>query len=161
MRDSFAPRCLSPALERAMRRLHRSCLIARSKAGDKHRGANESRIKVDGASARFVCAAMFVPCFGARDEETAQKLSAAFKRGDSNNVRTLRRNSKPDDTCWCAGKGWWLSTALLTPNNCSWLPGSPDLGSQRSGHIQFGRQLLKRLHSVLVDRNRGRVTFLV
>ena len=61
--------------------------------------------------ARFVCAAMFVPCFGARDEETAQKLSAAFKRGDSNNVRTLRRNSKPDDTCWCAGNGWWLSIA--------------------------------------------------
>ena len=53
---------------------------------------------------------MFVPCFGARDEETAQKLSAAFKRGDSNNVRTLRRNSKPDDSCWCAGNGWWLST---------------------------------------------------
>ena len=64
----------------------------------------------DHFDARFVCAAMFVPCFGARDEETAQKLSAAFKRADSNNVRTLRRNSKPDDSCWCAGNGWWLST---------------------------------------------------
>ena len=70
-----------------------------------------TRTGTDHFDARFVCAAMFVPCFGARDEETAQKLSAAFKRGDSNNVRTLRRNSKPDDTCWCAGNGWWLSTA--------------------------------------------------
>ncbi len=70
-----------------------------------------TRTATDHFDARFVCAAMFVPCFGARDEETAERLSAAFKRGDSNNVRTLRRNSKPDDTCWCAGNGWWLSTA--------------------------------------------------
>ncbi len=69
-----------------------------------------TRTGTDHFDARFVCAAMFVPCFGARDEETAQKLSAAFKRGDSNNVRTLRRNSKPDNSCWCAGNGWWLST---------------------------------------------------
>ena len=70
-----------------------------------------TRTATDHFDARFVCDAMFVPCFGARDEETAQKLSAAFKRGNSNNVRTLRRNSKPDDTCWCAGNGWWLSIA--------------------------------------------------
>ena len=70
-----------------------------------------TRTGTDHFDARFVCAAMFVPYFGARDEETAQKLSAAFKRGDSNNVRTLRRNSKPDDSCWCVGNGWWLSTA--------------------------------------------------
>jgi len=69
-----------------------------------------TRTGTDHFDARFVCAAMFVPCFGARDEETAQRLSAAFKRGDSNNVRTLRRNSKPDNSCWCAGNGWWLST---------------------------------------------------
>src|ERR1700730_282069 len=37
---------------------------------------------------------------------------------------------------------------------------SPDRGSQRSGYIQFGRRLLKRLHSVPVDRKRGRDTFL-
>ena len=39
-------------------------------------------------------------------------------------------------------------------------PEGPDLGSQRSGHIQFGRRLLRRLHSVPVDRKRGRITFL-
>jgi protein-L-isoaspartate(D-aspartate) O-methyltransferase len=59
--------------------------------------------------ARFVCPATFVPCLGARDEQTAQKLSVAFRRGDLQNVKSLKRNSQPDDTCWCAGNGWWLS----------------------------------------------------
>lgn len=70
-----------------------------------------TRNDTDRLNARFVCPTMFVPCVGARDEETAQKLSVAFKRGDFRNVRSLRRNSQPDDTCWCAGDGWWLSNA--------------------------------------------------
>jgi protein-L-isoaspartate(D-aspartate) O-methyltransferase len=61
-------------------------------------------------AARFVCPAAFVPCAGARDEETAAKLSAAFKRGNWREVKSLRRDSEPDETCWVAGKGWWLST---------------------------------------------------
>jgi protein-L-isoaspartate(D-aspartate) O-methyltransferase len=65
----------------------------------------------DRFDARFVCPTMFVSSVGARDEETAQKLSVAFKRGDFRNVRPLRRNSQPDDTCWCAGNGWRLSSA--------------------------------------------------
>ena len=65
----------------------------------------------DRFDARFVCPAMFVPCIGARDEETAQKLSVAFKRGDMQKVKSLRRDSQPDETCWCAGDGWWLSNA--------------------------------------------------
>jgi protein-L-isoaspartate(D-aspartate) O-methyltransferase len=60
-------------------------------------------------AARFVSSAMFIPCVGARDEETGARLSIAFARGDSKSVRSLRRNSAPDETCWCAGKGWWLS----------------------------------------------------
>ena len=60
-------------------------------------------------AARFVSSAMFIPCAGARDEETGARLSAAFARGDLKSVRSLRRNSAPDETCWCAGKGWWLS----------------------------------------------------
>jgi len=70
-----------------------------------------TRVEVDHFDARFICAAMFMPCFGARDEETAQKLSVAFKRGDLQSVKSLRRNSQPDDTCLCAGDGWWLSKA--------------------------------------------------
>lgn len=69
------------------------------------------RAAVDRYEARFICGAAFIPCVGARDDQTAGKLSAAFKRGDSRNVKSLRRNSPPDETCWCAGNGWWLSTA--------------------------------------------------
>ncbi len=54
---------------------------------------------------------VFIPCVGARDEETAKKLTIAFKRGDMGSVRSLHRNTLPDNTCWCAGDGWWLSTA--------------------------------------------------
>jgi protein-L-isoaspartate(D-aspartate) O-methyltransferase len=62
-------------------------------------------------AARFVCPAAFIPCVGGRDDEIAVRLSVAFSRGDSRNVQSLRRNSQTDETCWCAGKGWWLSTA--------------------------------------------------
>jgi protein-L-isoaspartate(D-aspartate) O-methyltransferase len=62
-------------------------------------------------AARFVCGASFIPCLGARDEETAQALAAAFQRGGMAEVRSLRRGAPPDATAWCAGRGWWLSTA--------------------------------------------------
>lgn len=62
-------------------------------------------------TAQFVCGAMFIPCVGARDDETAQKLSDAFKRGDLGNVKSLRRGTLPDASCWCSGLGWWLSTS--------------------------------------------------
>jgi protein-L-isoaspartate(D-aspartate) O-methyltransferase len=61
--------------------------------------------------ARFVCPAAFIACVGARDQETAAKLSEAFARGDMGKVQSLRRDAPPDETCWCAGKDWWLSTA--------------------------------------------------
>jgi protein-L-isoaspartate(D-aspartate) O-methyltransferase len=69
-----------------------------------------TRSAQDRYDARFVCQAAFIPCTGARDDETAAKLSLAFKRGDFRNVRSLRRHSPPDDTCWCFGPNWWLST---------------------------------------------------
>jgi protein-L-isoaspartate(D-aspartate) O-methyltransferase len=65
--------------------------------------------------ARFVCPAAFIPCAGARDDETAKKLSEAFRRGDSRNVRSLRRGEPPDETSWMSGNGWWLSTASSAP----------------------------------------------
>jgi protein-L-isoaspartate(D-aspartate) O-methyltransferase len=64
--------------------------------------------------ARFLSQAMFIPCIGARDEATAAKLAEAFRRGDLRNVRSLHRRSTPDATSWCAGEGWWLSTAAIT-----------------------------------------------
>jgi len=62
-------------------------------------------------SARFVCPASFVPCVGARDDETAAKLAEAFKRGNLAAVRSLRRDDRPDETAWVVGRGWWLSAA--------------------------------------------------
>ena len=64
----------------------------------------------DHFDARFLFPVMFIPCAGARDDETAKKLSEAFKRGDMKNVQSLRRKTAPDETCWCSGNGWWLST---------------------------------------------------
>jgi protein-L-isoaspartate(D-aspartate) O-methyltransferase len=63
----------------------------------------------DRYEARFLCHAYFFPCAGAYDEETAGKLSQAFRRNDA--VRSLHRGTPPDETCWCSGRGWWLSTA--------------------------------------------------
>jgi protein-L-isoaspartate(D-aspartate) O-methyltransferase len=70
-----------------------------------------TRTETGAFAAQFICGAMFIPCVGARDEETAEKLSEAFKRGDLGNVRSLRRDTSPDETCWLSGRGWWLSTA--------------------------------------------------
>jgi protein-L-isoaspartate(D-aspartate) O-methyltransferase len=72
-----------------------------------------TRVKEDQFAARFVCPVMIIECAGARDSEMAKKLAEAFKRGDSGKVRSLWRNRPPDETAWCAGEGWWLSTAEI------------------------------------------------
>jgi protein-L-isoaspartate(D-aspartate) O-methyltransferase len=64
-------------------------------------------------SARFICPVMFINCIGARDEDTGRRLGEAFTRGGSRDVRSLRRGTQPDETCWFAGNSWWLSTAAL------------------------------------------------
>jgi protein-L-isoaspartate(D-aspartate) O-methyltransferase len=69
------------------------------------------RAAIDRYEARFICQAVFISCVGARDDGMAAKLAAAFKRGDMRHVSSLRRNTPPDETCWCAGNGWWLSKA--------------------------------------------------
>lgn len=72
-----------------------------------------TRAAADRFSARFVGRAMFIPCAGARDDETAQKLTEAFKRDDLRNVQSLHRGTPPDETSWCAENGWWLSSRSL------------------------------------------------
>jgi protein-L-isoaspartate(D-aspartate) O-methyltransferase len=69
------------------------------------------RLPGDQFTARFLCQAMFIPCAGAREDGHAEKLAEAFRKGGLGTVRTLKRNSKPDSTCWVAGADWWLSTA--------------------------------------------------
>jgi protein-L-isoaspartate(D-aspartate) O-methyltransferase len=76
----------------------------------------------NGFAARFVCAAAFIHCQGARDEDTAQRLGEALKTGGIMNpqrtgdlwgVQSLCRNTPPDNTAWFAGSGWWLSKSSL------------------------------------------------
>jgi len=66
----------------------------------------------DGAyTARFLMPVQFVPCVGARQEATAEKLAEAFRGRRWAEVKSLHRNDAPDASCWCSGNGWWLSTA--------------------------------------------------
>jgi protein-L-isoaspartate(D-aspartate) O-methyltransferase len=61
-------------------------------------------------AARFLMQVAFVPCAGARDEATAQRLTKAFRNRNWSKVKSLHRNNAPDRSCWFAGQGWWLST---------------------------------------------------
>ena len=65
----------------------------------------------DRLGARFICPAAFVPCVGSRSETSEAALTEAFRKGGLGDVRSLRRDDRPDGTAWVVGKGWWLSTA--------------------------------------------------
>jgi protein-L-isoaspartate(D-aspartate) O-methyltransferase len=65
----------------------------------------------DAFTARFITPVMFTPCVGAEDHEAARAFAKAFSGGGMQNVRSLRRGTLPDETCWFAGATWWLSTA--------------------------------------------------
>jgi protein-L-isoaspartate(D-aspartate) O-methyltransferase len=69
-----------------------------------------TRREEDEFDALFVCGTLFTPCIGARDDETARRLSEAFARGGVQSVRSLRLDTPPGETSWFAGDGWWLST---------------------------------------------------
>jgi protein-L-isoaspartate(D-aspartate) O-methyltransferase len=61
---------------------------------------------------RFASRVGIIPCAGGRDAEAETRLMAALARADYTAVKSLRRPpEEPDDTCWLAGEGWWLSTA--------------------------------------------------
>jgi protein-L-isoaspartate(D-aspartate) O-methyltransferase len=66
-----------------------------------------------GFEAEFVTPAMFIACQGLREAEAAQRARQAFARGDAVKVRSLRRGIPPDESCWLAWEGGWLSTAPL------------------------------------------------
>jgi protein-L-isoaspartate(D-aspartate) O-methyltransferase len=61
-------------------------------------------------AARFLLQAQFVPCIGARSDATEKKLAEAFRNNNWTKVKSLHRNDEPDESCWCAGSNWWLST---------------------------------------------------
>lgn len=64
-------------------------------------------------SATAVTRVAFIPCIGARDDAASASLTAALERQSLKEVRSLRRGTSPDETAWCIGGGWWLSTAEL------------------------------------------------
>ena len=62
-------------------------------------------------AARSLMQVSFIPCVGARDAAASAALRDAIDTHSLRAIRSLRRHTPPDDTVWCAGKGWWLSTA--------------------------------------------------
>jgi protein-L-isoaspartate(D-aspartate) O-methyltransferase len=62
-------------------------------------------------AARVFSTAGFIPCVGGRDERQSRALAAALDARTPDDVRSLRRGNEPDETAWCVGEGWWLSTA--------------------------------------------------
>jgi protein-L-isoaspartate(D-aspartate) O-methyltransferase len=69
-----------------------------------------TKLEDGGFAARFLMQVQFVPCIGARNEATAQRLSEAFRNSAWTTVKSLHRNDALDESCWFAGDGWWLST---------------------------------------------------
>ena len=62
-------------------------------------------------AARIVSPAFFIPCIGARDDNQSRALAAALDARSPDEVRSLHRFGEPDETAWCVGDGWWLSTS--------------------------------------------------
>lgn len=60
--------------------------------------------------AKFLGRAQFIGCAGLQDADAGRRLAEAFAKGWES-VQALRRGDAPDETCWFAGEGWWLSTA--------------------------------------------------
>lgn len=70
-----------------------------------------TRLSEAGYAARIFSTASFIPCIGARDEKQSSAVAAALDAGSTDEVHSLRRGSEPDDSAWCIGTDWWLSTA--------------------------------------------------
>jgi protein-L-isoaspartate(D-aspartate) O-methyltransferase len=66
-------------------------------------------------AARFLCPVQFVSCAGAQNGQAGRALAAAFRRGNWRKVRSLHRNDQPDESCWCAARGWWLAVDSSHP----------------------------------------------
>lgn len=61
-------------------------------------------------AAAAVSGAAFTPCIGACDQAMSEILTAAMKKLSAGTIKSLHRNDSPDDSVWCKGNGWWLST---------------------------------------------------
>lgn len=74
-----------------------------------------TRQSTDAYAARFLCPVGFIEFTGVRDPEISRRLAAAFEHDSGMPVKSLRRPpDEPDETCWLAGEGWWLSTRIVS-----------------------------------------------
>ncbi|HEY4041155.1 MAG TPA: methyltransferase domain-containing protein [Rhodopila sp.] len=68
--------------------------------------------------ARLVSRTGIIGCVGGRDDKAEARLADALARADFSVIQSLRRPPEdPDDTCWLAGDGWWLSTEPVPPSS--------------------------------------------
>ena len=61
-------------------------------------------------AAMAVSGAAFTPCVGAVDEAMSKVLASTLKKRSVKLIKSLHRNHLVDDSVWCRGNGWWLST---------------------------------------------------
>ncbi|HEU5296241.1 MAG TPA: protein-L-isoaspartate(D-aspartate) O-methyltransferase [Burkholderiaceae bacterium] len=69
-----------------------------------------TRLRGERYAARSLMRVSFIACVGARDAAASAALRRAFALGPVEAVRSLHRDARPDDSAWCAGPDWWLST---------------------------------------------------
>jgi protein-L-isoaspartate(D-aspartate) O-methyltransferase len=62
-------------------------------------------------AATIVTRAGFVHCIGARNDADALAVKLALETRSPMAVKSLRRDFPVDDSAWCIGEDWWLSTA--------------------------------------------------
>lgn len=68
----------------------------------------------EGFAAQILGPVAFVDFVGARDDDTDAALAEAFRKGDGQSVRSLRRDAHAEDeSCWLHGDGWCLSRREL------------------------------------------------
>jgi protein-L-isoaspartate(D-aspartate) O-methyltransferase len=61
-------------------------------------------------AARSLSPAYFIPCVGAREAAESDAVAAALRAHSPDDIRSFRLGDEPDDSAWCVGNGWWLST---------------------------------------------------
>lgn len=64
--------------------------------------------------ARLFTSVAFIACQGARRVADAAAVATALRTRNRARVKSLWRNQPPDETAWCVGTDWWLSTAEVT-----------------------------------------------
>lgn len=63
--------------------------------------------------AKFISPAIFIGCVGQECKEQSDLLESSMVNGALAQVRSLHLNSRPDDSAWHIGHGWWLSKRPL------------------------------------------------